>query len=89
MAVQPLAGGKTRIYAGIGNGSNTAANLAHVFRTDDAVAATGDVSWTDLTALQDASAAPNQTTGYCSSNAAVPARSSTPPQTYLITSGSP
>lgn len=69
-AVTPLAGGKTRIYAGIGNGTHSAANFAHVFRTDDAVAATGDASWTDLTALQDASTAPNQTTNYCSTAAA-------------------
>ena len=69
-AVTPLAGGKTRIYAGIGNSTHNAANFAHLFRTDDAVAATGDASWTDLTAQQDAGPAPNQTTGYCSSAAA-------------------
>lgn len=68
IAVQPIAGSKTRIYAGIGNGTHNAANFAHVFRTDDAVAAVGDASWTDLTAAQDASAATNQTTGYCSSS---------------------
>jgi hypothetical protein len=65
-AVTTIAGPKTRMYVGIGNDQVSAANLAHLFRTDDAVAATGDVSFTDLTALQDASAAPNQTTGWCS-----------------------
>jgi hypothetical protein len=63
-AVTPITGGFTRMYVGIGNSSASAANIAHLFRTDDAVNAT-DASFTDLTALQDASSAPNQTTGYC------------------------
>ena len=64
-SVTALAGGKTRMYVGAGNGSTTAANAAHVYRTDDAVAATGDASFTDLTALQEASPAKNQSLGYC------------------------
>ena len=63
-AVTPIAGGLTRMYVGVGNSSQTAANRARLFRTDDAVAAT-DASFTDLTAIQDASAAPNQTLNYC------------------------
>ena len=65
-AVTPITGGKTRMYVGIGNTSTTAANQAHLFRVDDAVAAT-DASFTDLSAAQDASAATNQTTNYCTS----------------------
>jgi hypothetical protein len=63
-AVTPIAGGHTRMYVGVGNSSQTAANRARLFRTDDAVAAT-NASFTDLTAIQDASAAPNQTLNYC------------------------
>ena len=39
-------------------------NQARVYRTDDAVTAT-NASFTDLTALQQASSAPNQTLNYC------------------------
>ncbi|HEU0275644.1 MAG TPA: hypothetical protein VFQ83_14050, partial [Candidatus Udaeobacter sp.] len=60
-AVAPIAGGFTRMYVGDGNAG---ANAARLYRTDDAVSAT-DASFTDLTALQDASSAPNQTLGYC------------------------
>ena len=63
-AVTPIAGGFTRMYVGVGNSSQTAANRARLFRTDDAVTAT-DASFTNLTAIQDASAAPNQTLNYC------------------------
>ena len=63
-AVTPIAGGLTRMYVGVGNSSQTAANRARLFRTDDAVTAT-DASFTNLTAIQDASAAPNQTLNYC------------------------
>jgi hypothetical protein len=63
-AVTPIPGGFTRMYVGAGNDSASAANIAHLYRTDDAVNAT-DASFTDLTALQDASNAPNQTIGYC------------------------
>jgi hypothetical protein len=65
-AVTPITGGFTRMYVGVGNSSTTAANIAHLYRTDDAVNAT-DASFTDLTALQQASGAPNQTIGYCTS----------------------
>ena len=63
-AVTPIAGGFTRMYVGVGNSSQTAANRARLYRTDDAVTAT-DASFTNLTAIQDASAAPNQTLNYC------------------------
>jgi hypothetical protein len=62
-AVQPITGGFTRMYVGVGNAGTNAARL---YRTDDAVNAT-NASFTDLTALQQASSAPNQTIGYCSS----------------------
>jgi len=63
-AVTPIAGGLTRMYVGVGNTSITAAKQARLYRTDDAVTAT-DASFTDLTAVQQASAAPNQTLNYC------------------------
>ena len=63
-AVTPIKGGFTRMYVGVGNSSTSSANTAHLYRTDDAVNAT-DASFTDLTALQEASSAPNQTIGYC------------------------
>ena len=63
-AVTAIAGGLTRMYVGVGNSSITAANQARVYRTDDAAHAT-DASFTDLTAIQQASAAPNQTLNYC------------------------
>ena len=63
-AVQPITGGFTRMYVGVGNSSVTAANQARLYRTDDAVHATNG-SFTDLTALQQASSAPNQTLNYC------------------------
>jgi hypothetical protein len=61
-AVAPIAGGFTRMYVGVGNSSEAAENLARLYRTDDAA---GAASFTDLTAVQDASPAPNQTLGYC------------------------
>ena len=61
-AVAPIAGGFTRMYVGVGNSSEAAANLARLYRTDDAAGAAG---FTDLTAVQDASPAANQTLGYC------------------------
>ena len=70
-AVAPITGGHTRMYVGVGNGSigscatcDGGSNQARLYRTDDAVAAT-NASFTDLTALQQASAAPNQTLNYC------------------------
>src|SRR5437899_2185295 len=63
-AVTPIAGGFTRMYVGVGNSSQTAANRARLYRTNDAVTAT-DASFTDLTAVQQASSAPNQTLNYC------------------------
>ena len=63
-AVTAIPGGFTRMYVGVGNSSITAANQARVYRTDDAAHAT-DASFTDLTAIQQASAAPNQTLNYC------------------------
>ena len=63
-AVTPITGGKTRMYVGVGNNLSSAANQARVYRVDDAVAAT-DASFTDLTALQEASAATKQTLNYC------------------------
>jgi hypothetical protein len=60
-AVTPIAGGLTRMYVGDGNAGTNAARL---YRTDDALTAT-NASFTDLTALQQASSAPDQTIGYC------------------------
>ncbi len=68
-AVQAITGGFTRMYVGVGNSSVTAANQARLYRTDDAVHATNG-SFTDLTALQQASSAPNQTLNYCGDPAA-------------------
>jgi hypothetical protein len=61
-AVAPIAGGFTRMYVGVGNSSQSAANRARLYRTDDAA---GAASFTDLTAVQQASTAPNQTLNYC------------------------
>ena len=63
-SVTPISGGRTRMYVGDGNSSISAANQARVYRTDDAAVAT-NASFTDLTALQQASSAPNQTINYC------------------------
>lgn len=63
-AVTTIAGGFTRMYVGVGNASVASANQARLYRTDDAVTAT-NASFTDLTALQQASSAPNQTLNYC------------------------
>jgi hypothetical protein len=60
-AVTKLGNGNTRMYVGIGNASASAANIARLYRTDDAVTAT-NASFTDLTALQSPA---NQTIGYC------------------------
>src|SRR5437867_4440626 len=61
-AVTPITGGFTRMYVGDGNSSQTTANRARLYRTDDAA---GAASFTDLTAVQQASSAPNQTLNYC------------------------
>jgi hypothetical protein len=61
-ALASIASGFTRMYVGVGNASEAAADLARLYRTDDAA---GAASFTDLTAVQDASSAPNQTLGYC------------------------
>jgi hypothetical protein len=70
-AVASITGGFTRMYVGVGNASIAAcptcdggSNQARLYRTDDAVNAT-NASFTDLTALQQASTAPNQTINYC------------------------
>jgi len=70
-AVTPITGGFTRMYVGVGNGSigscgtcDGGSNQARLYRTDDAVAAT-NANFTDLTALQQTSGAPNQTLNYC------------------------
>src|SRR5437870_6355368 len=63
-AVTPITGGFTRMYVGDGNSSQSAANRARLYRTNDAVTAT-NASFTDLTAVQQASSAPNQTLNYC------------------------
>jgi hypothetical protein len=63
-AVTPITGGFTRMYVGVGNSSVASANQARLYRTDDAVAATNG-SFTDLTAVQQGSSAPNQTLNYC------------------------
>jgi hypothetical protein len=63
-AVAAITGGFTRMYVGDGNGSVAAANQARLYRTDDAVAAT-NASFTDLTAMQEASPVHNQTLNYC------------------------
>src|SRR6202165_1726969 len=47
--VTTLPNGNTRMYAGIGNQSTTAANNAHFFRTDDA---SGAAVFTDMTTAQ-------------------------------------
>jgi hypothetical protein len=47
--VTTLPSGATRMYAGIGNSSTTAANRAHFFRTDDA---SGAAVFTDMTTAQ-------------------------------------
>jgi hypothetical protein len=52
------------MYVGVGNDLQTAANRARLYRTNDAVTAT-NASFTDLTAVQEALAAPNQTLNYC------------------------
>jgi len=61
-AVQPITGGFTRMYVGDGSASVAAANQARLYRTDDAA---GAATFTDLTAVQQASSAPNQTLNYC------------------------
>jgi hypothetical protein len=66
-AVTPITGGFTRMYVGVGNSSVATANQARLYRTDDAA---GAASFTDLTAVQQASAAPNQTLNYCGDPAA-------------------
>ena len=48
--LNPLPNGKTRMYVGIGNDLNTAANLARLYRSDDV--ATGTPSFTDITTPQ-------------------------------------
>jgi len=63
-AVTPIAGGFTRMYVGDGNSSTASANQARLYRTNDAVTAT-NATFTNLTALQQASSAPNQTLNYC------------------------
>jgi hypothetical protein len=70
-AVASIAGGFTRMYVGVGNSSiascptcDGGSNQARLYRTDDAVNAT-NANFTDLTALQQASGAPNQTINYC------------------------
>src|SRR5207302_8751211 len=70
-AVQPIAGGFTRMYVGVGNDlisscptCDGGSNQARLYRTDDAVTAT-NASFTDLTAVQEASGVVDQTLNYC------------------------
>jgi len=56
--VTTLPNGNTRMYAGIGNQSQSAANRAHFFRTDDA---SGAAFFTDMTTAQST----NYCTGQC------------------------
>lgn len=63
--VTQLPSSATRIYVACGNSSATAANLAHLFRTDDAQAAVP--SFTDLSAAESPT---NQSIGFCSDPAA-------------------
>jgi hypothetical protein len=55
-ALASLPGRKTRMYVGVGNGSNTGANRARFYRTDDAA---GAATFTDMTTPQNI--------GYCTS----------------------
>jgi hypothetical protein len=61
-AVAAIANGFTRMYVGDGSSSVASANQARLYRTDDAA---GAATFTDLTAQQQASSAPNQTLNYC------------------------
>jgi len=63
-AVASISGGLTRMYVGVGSSSLAAASQARLYRTDDAANAT-NASFTDLTAVQQSSTAPNQTLNYC------------------------
>jgi len=63
-AVTTISGGFTRMYVGLGNTSVAASQQGRLFRSDDALTAT-DTSFTDITAIQQASSAPNQTLNYC------------------------
>jgi hypothetical protein len=63
-AVTRIPGGLTRMYVGVGNSSVAPSDQARLYRTDDAATAT-DASFINLTALQQASSAPNQTLNYC------------------------
>lgn len=65
IAVTLLPSGKTRIYAGIGNASLATANLAHLYRCDDATAATP--VFTDMTAAESPA---GQSVSYCGDPAA-------------------
>jgi hypothetical protein len=56
IAVTALPGGKTRMFVGIGNGSNTGANRARFYRTDDAA---GAAVFIDMTTADNI--------GYCTS----------------------
>jgi hypothetical protein len=55
-AVTPIADGFTRMYVGVGNQTDSGANRARFYRTNDAVTAT-NASFTDLTTTQNI--------GYC------------------------
>jgi hypothetical protein len=68
-AVTPVAGGRTRMYVGVGNSSVASANQARLYKNGDA-AHTGNGNWTNLTAMQQSSSAPNQTLDYCGDPAA-------------------
>jgi hypothetical protein len=63
-AVTPFRGGRTRMYVGVGNSSVSATNQARLYRTNDAVHAM-NASFVNLTTMQQASTAPNQTLDYC------------------------
>ncbi len=63
-AVTPFIPGRTRMYVGDGNSSVAFANQARLYRTNDAAHGLNG-SFTNLTAMQQASSAPNQTLDYC------------------------
>ena len=69
--VVTLGGGVTRMYAGCGNSSATAANVAHVFRFDGVQTGAGPLAFTDLTAAE---VPAGQSVGYCGNNPAAGAQ---------------
>jgi hypothetical protein len=75
-ATNALAEGKTRMYVGIGNQSTSAANAAHLFKTDDAA---GAAVFTDITTPQSI----NYCTGQCWYDNVVYSPAGSPDVVYL------